>query len=172
MSNPSQRIILTGFMGAGKTTVAESIASLLDCQMIDLDALIVGREGKTISAIIDKYGEAKFREIETRNLIDALQFKNARVIALGGGTWTIEQNRTLIEEEKCTTVWLDAPFELCWQRINNENELRPLARVQDKTKRLYDLRRSSYALAKLRVEVTKDKGSEELSTEILALLSS
>jgi len=170
MNKPSRRIVLTGFMGAGKTVVAESLASHFDCRMVDLDALIAGREGRPIAAIIDSDGEARFREMESRALVDALEFKAARVIALGGGTWTLENNRVLIEEQDCLTVWLDAPFDLCWRRICSEGNLRPLARDKEKTRQLYELRRSSYALAKLRIEVDSDVDIEELTTRIIGEL--
>lgn len=167
MSKPSRRIVLTGFMGAGKTSVAEALASQFDCRMIDLDALIAGREGRSNTAIIDEDGEARFREMEARALLDALQFRDAHIIALGGGTWTLEHNRELIGEHNCFTVWLDAPFALCWQRIDNEDNLRPLARDQEETKRLYDLRQGSYALAMLRVGVTRDDDIEDLAAGII-----
>lgn len=167
MNKPSRRIVLTGFMGAGKTAVAESLSTRLDCRMIDLDALIAGREGRSIATIIDEDGEVRFREIETRALLDALEFKVAHVIALGGGTWTLERNRMHIEEHDCFTVWLDAPFELCWRRISNEGNLRPFARDQVKTKALYGARKASYALATLRVAVAPDNSVEELTARII-----
>lgn len=170
MNKLTQRIVITGFMGAGKTTVAESLAAYFDCRMVDLDALIAGREGRSIASIIDEEGEAKFREIETRALLDALEYKDAWVIALGGGTWPIEQNRELIGKYDCLTVWLDAPFELCWQRITNDGNLRPLARHQVKAQELYDQRQVSYALAMLRVEVVKENSIEELTKKIITEL--
>ena len=170
MSKPSRRIVLTGFMGAGKTTVAESLAFRFNCNMVDLDALIAGREGRPIATIIEEDGEARFREIETHALLDTLEYKDAHVIALGGGTWTLERNRELIGGYDCFTVWLDAPFELCWERIANEDNSRPLARDQVKTHQLYDLRRVSYELAMLRVEVAKENSAEDLSERIIEAL--
>jgi shikimate kinase len=170
MIEPSRRIVLTGFMGAGKSTVAESLASHFDCRMIDLDALIAGRDGRSITDIIDEDGEPRFREIETRALHDALEYKNAQVIALGGGTWTLEHNRALIESYDCFTVWLDAPFELCWKRITSQGNLRPFARDEEKTRQLYDLRVPSYSQALLRAEVTVDRSIEDLTSIIIELL--
>ncbi|MBC7908882.1 MAG: AAA family ATPase, partial [Pyrinomonadaceae bacterium] len=124
MKEALPRIILTGFMCAGKTTVAHALARRLDCRLIDLDEFIATREGRSISAIISEDGEAKFREVETRALQDALEESAARIIALGGGAWTLERNRAALAEHDCMTVWLDAPFELCWQRIMNDSSLR------------------------------------------------
>jgi shikimate kinase len=168
MNKPSQRIVLTGFMGAGKTVVAKSLAARLKCRMIDLDDCIVEREGRVISAIIEDDGEESFRELETRALVDALQDKDAIVIALGGGAWTREQNRKLIAENDGLTVWLNAPFDLCWQRIVSEDNPRPLARDKEDTRRLYDLRRTDYALALLRIEVTPDDSIGDVVEKIIA----
>ena len=82
----------------------------------------------------------------------------------------LERNRELIGGYDCFTVWLDAPFELCWERIANEDNSRPLARDQVKTHQLYDLRRVSYELAMLRVEVAKENSAEDLSERIIEAL--
>lgn len=154
-------------MGAGKTVVAECLASRLNCRMIDLDGYIVEREGREISTIIEVDGEERFRELETRALADALQDKDATVIALGGGAWIREQNRTLIAESDGLSVWLDASFDLCWQRIVSEDNPRPLARDKDDTRRLYDSRRESYALALLRIEVTASDSVDDVAARII-----
>ena len=92
---------------------------------IDLDHFIATREGRTPQQIIDEDGEARFRQLETSALRDVLLDDSVYVVALGGGAWTVEQNRALINEHDGFTVWLDAPFQLCWQRIR---AAAPLAR--------------------------------------------
>jgi shikimate kinase len=166
MSTTSRRIFIIGFMGAGKTTVASALARLADCGMIDLDSFITEREGRTPQQFINEDGEAHFREIESSALRAALEDEAARVVALGGGTWTLEQNRMLIAEHGGFTVWLDAPFELCWRRIKRGRSLRPLARDHEQAHRLYDERRSLYALAALHVQVTAERSAEDIVTEI------
>src|SRR2546428_128864 len=110
-------IIIVGFMGGGKTTVARAVAQRMGREMMDLDSFVTEREGRTPAEIIEEDGEPAFREIETHALRDALKMDDARVIALGGGAWTIEANRALFAQRDCLSVWLDAPFELCWERI-------------------------------------------------------
>jgi shikimate kinase len=168
------RIVITGFMGAGKTTVARALASLLACEALDLDDFITGREGRTPRALIDEEGEAAFREIESRSLGMALETKAARVIALGGGAWTIERNRAAIEAERdCFIVWLDAPFELCWERVGtaagDDDCGRPLARERARALSLYDLRRKLYGLADARVEVGAEDEARVLAERVLTL---
>src|SRR5437773_404462 len=108
----SRRIVIVGFMGCGKTTVAKTLARQMGCTMIDLDSFITEREGRSPAEIIAQDGESLFREIETRALGDALENGDSRVIALGGGAWTVEANRALIARHDCSSVWLDASFEL------------------------------------------------------------
>src|SRR5436190_1736972 len=81
-----RRIVLVGFMACGKTTVGEGLARQLECSFIDLDSQITESQGRSPAQIIKADGEAVFREIETLALRDVLQNRDARVIALGGGT--------------------------------------------------------------------------------------
>lgn len=168
MSVSNRRIFITGFMGAGKTTVAASLARRLNCRMIDLDRFITAREGRTPQQIIDEDGEARFREIETSALREVLETEGETyVVALGGGAWTIEQNRLLITEREGFTVWLDASFELCWQRIRSSGgDARPLARDREKARRIYHKRRPIYALATLHVRATKERSAHDKAMEI------
>jgi shikimate kinase len=171
MNTRAQAIIITGFMGAGKTTVAIALSRKLRCSMIDLDSFIAERMGRTPQAIIDEDGEQRFREIESQLLRDALENQHARIIALGGGTWTISDNRALINALGGFTVWLDAPFKVCWRRIKNESSSRPLAREFDGARELYDRRRAFYDEAMLRIEVSEDKSADAIAVEIIAALS-
>lgn len=165
--NPRGRpIVITGFMGAGKTTVAAALAERLNRRMIDLDRFIAEREGRTAQMIIDEDGEPRFRELETDALRAALK-TDVGVIALGGGTWTIERNRTLIAEHTPNTVWLDAPFELCWRRIESATHTRPLARDPIKARALYDARSALYGQTMLRIEVSADKDAVSIAAEIV-----
>jgi shikimate kinase len=171
MSEPKQPIIITGFMGAGKTTVALALAERLGCGMIDLDRFIEQREARTIRAIIDEDGEPRFREIESEALRDALEIDGAQIIALGGGTWTIERNRALIHEHHGYTIWLDAPFELCWRRIESGIDARPLARERVEARTLYDERRKLYSQANLRVKVNDNRSAQAIAEVIVRALS-
>src|SRR5438128_6320755 len=166
------RIVIVGFMGCGKTTVGRALAQRLGCEMIDLDSFITEREGRTPAEIIEEDGEPAFREIETHALRDALKMDDARVIALGGGAWTIEANRTLVAQHDCLSVWLDAPFELCWERITSSGDtLRPLAPDRESARKLYDSRRSGYQLAKLRIAQDRASEADELVSTIVKALS-
>jgi shikimate kinase len=163
----NRRIVILGFMACGKTTVAHEVARELNCQFVDLDCFITDRERRSPAEIIPADGEETFREVETLALRDVLQDKDAHVIALGGGTWSTPANRTLIALYDCETVWLDAPFELCWERIKSGNTARPLAPDRAAAQERFDSRRMDYQLAEKQIAVTKGVTATDIAKEIL-----
>jgi shikimate kinase len=166
----NQKIAIIGFMGTGKTTVAHELALRLNFPAVDLDAMVTSSEGRSPKEIIEEDGENTFREIETRTLLEVLMEGRARIIAVGGGAWTIAQNRKLMAEHETFTVWLDAPFELCWKRIAAGPELRPLARSREMAERLYSERRPIYELADVRVEVSDNESAEEIAAKVANII--
>jgi shikimate kinase len=166
-------VVITGFMGAGKTTVGRALARLLGETFIDLDDAVKELEGRGPRELIDEEGEDYFREAETRALRRVLERGEARVVATGGGAWTLARNRALVAGHGCLSVWLDAPFELCLRRIEDEGarESRPFARDAERARALYEQRLEAYRLADLRVPVAPGAGAEELAAEIAAALN-
>ena len=165
-----RQIVIVGFMGTGKTTVARELARKLNCSAVDLDQLITTQNGRSPGKIIEQDGENRFREIETQLLREVLKKERARIIAVGGGAWTIAANRELIAAGGAFTVWLDAPFELCWERIEAGREGRPLARSRELAERLYVERQLVYELAAVRVQVSAGESVSETATKILRAL--
>ena len=111
-----RRLILTGFMGAGKTTVGRLLAARLGWEFLDLDTLIETRAGMTVPAVFAAHGEAHFRRLESQSLAAALG-RNHIVLTLGGGAPEVLTNRLLIEQTPGTaTVFLDAPFSVLFDR--------------------------------------------------------
>jgi shikimate kinase len=165
-----QRILITGFMGSGKTTVAREVARQLNCGWVDLDNLITKQERRTPGEIIERQGEEKFREAETEMLRQVLSTSSERVIAAGGGVWTIADNRELIAEHEALAVWLDTPFALCWQRIQGGGD-RPLARSRAAAQKLYDARLPIYQTAGVRIVVDDSQTAEDVAKAIIAALS-
>lgn len=167
------RVVITGFMGAGKTTVGRALANLLGEPFIDLDDAVRELEGRGPRELIDEEGEDYFREAETRALRDVLERGEARVVATGGGAWTLARNRALVAEHGGLSVWLDAPFDLCLQRIDTEGarDARPFARDTERARRLYAERLAAYQQADLRVHVTTGAAAEELAAQIADALN-
>jgi len=160
------RIAITGFMGVGKSSVARHLSQMLKFRRVDLDAVIEKREDRTIAEIIDKEGEAKYREIETASLREVLAANDARILSLGGGTWTIEQNRELLKQHGFTSVWLEASFDHCWRNITFGRKDRPLARDKKVTRRLFDERQKIYCLAEWHFIVRPDFTSYEVARKM------
>jgi shikimate kinase len=163
-------IVIAGFMGSGKTTVARALASLLGCEAFDLDESIARAEQRSPKEIIEQDGEDKFREIETCTLSELLKRQAAGVVALGGGTWTIPANRKLLAERSAITIWLDAPFELCWNRIEASRQRRPLAPSEEAARKRYQQRLDVYGLADHRIEINVNDSAEEIAKTAASIL--
>lgn len=147
MSNFEQKIVLTGFMGVGKSSVARHLAFLLGCERIDLDYYIESAQQRSIAEIIQSEGEKRFREIETENLRAILRENYAPIFSLGGGAWTIAENRRLIKDYHYTSVWLESSFDHCWQNIRLSRKERPLAQNKPQARKLFSDREKYYCLA-------------------------
>lgn len=165
MERSQTKTVLTGFMGVGKSTVARHLSYMLKCGRIDLDEFIEAVENRRIAEIIKAEGEARFREIETANLKKVLE-TDAKIIALGGGAWTIEENRKLIKARACTTIWLESTFEHCWQNIKFSSRERPLAKNKRRARKLFEEREKFYCLADWHYIVKPELNSFELAKKI------
>ena len=122
-ARPASRIVLTGFMGSGKSTVGPLLAAELGWTFIDLDTEIEQRAGMSVPQIFSEKGEAAFRKEETAALVAVLG-RTRTVIALGGGAPETLGNRLLLEQTPATAiVYLAAPFatlaERCGQQSTN-----------------------------------------------------
>jgi len=166
----TRRIVILGFMGCGKTTVGEELARQLKCGFVDLDSFISSREGRSVADIITRDGEGTFRELETLALRDVLHNRQVHVIALGGGTWTTPANRTIIALYDSTSVWLDVPFDICWERIRSHPQVaRPMATDRETAETRYLSRRSLYELSQVHVAIA-ELPPDAIATEIIRLL--
>ena len=111
-----RRLVLTGFMGAGKSTIGRLLAARLNWTFLDLDAHLEARTGATIPQLFERHGEAHFRRLESTALASALG-RDHTVLALGGGTPEELTNRLLLEQTPATfTIFLDAPFPTLFDR--------------------------------------------------------
>ena len=93
-----KRIILTGYMGSGKTTVGRALAKELDLPFYDLDWYIESRMRKKVSEIFAEQGEEGFRRIERNMLHEVAEFENV-VISCGGGTPCFFDNMDYLNQQ-------------------------------------------------------------------------
>ena len=122
------RIFLTGYMGAGKTTLGRALAAEMDIPFIDLDHYIEKRHCKTIAQLFAEKGEEGFREIERRMLHEVGEFEDV-IISTGGGTPCFFDNIEYLNAQG-TTVYLDVPVERLHIRLSIAKAKRPL--IKDK----------------------------------------
>ena len=155
-------------MACGKTTVGPLLAEKLGRPFIDLDVLIAAQAGCTIFEMVRQQGEAAFRALETDTLLRIAQGEPA-VIAPGGGAITIEANRAAMRHYGLT-LWLDTPFEVCWQRIVNEGATRPLAPDETTARARYESRLPLYQASDLRLGINPNDSPEMTAENALALL--
>ena len=121
-----RRLVLTGFMGVGKSTVGLLLAERLRWQFLDLDRYIEERAGATVPQLFAREGEPGFRRLESTALASALRRTEA-VLALGGGTPDSLTNRLLLEQTPGTLVlFLDAPFSTLFDRCMLQSIDRPV----------------------------------------------
>ena len=146
-------IYLVGFMGSGKSTIGRLLAHRLGWSFFDMDHEIEAAEGATIREIFETRGEPEFRRIETAILGQHISWiENGRpsVLALGGGAFAREGNRTLVGD-RGITVWLDCPFEIVERRAAYAAALKSLA-----AEALYHERLEAYRFADIHIAITGD----------------
>ena len=119
-----RRIILIGYMGAGKTTVGKALAKELHMSFYDLDWYIESRMHKTVKAIFDERGEAGFRKIEHNMLHEVAEFEDV-IISCGGGTPCFFDNIDYMNRQG-ETVYLKATPEVLYGHLKMGKTIRPL----------------------------------------------
>ena len=157
MNNRHQlkRIVLIGFMGAGKTTVGEEVARRLGLNFFDLDEEVVARACfESVREIFEVCGEAFFRNREAEVLTDLLRHEGV-VVATGGGVVSNDLATPDLEEaaRRGEIVYLKARFETLVDRVGGDPG-RPLFQDFDKARTLFETRQEKYSsFASLTVQV-------------------
>lgn len=126
-ANPAPgAIVLIGFMGSGKSSVARLLAHYLKREAVDLDKVIEQMTGKPVAHLFATQGEAAFRALETQALQAAVQ--TSRIVATGGGVPTQASNRALLQQAPpgTTVVYLKAQPRTLAARIRRQPGKRPL----------------------------------------------
>jgi len=163
-----KNIILIGFMGVGKGSVARETVAMSSYMTVDTDDLIESMQNKKIKKIFEDKGEKYFRKLEKDVALWLENSVKNTLISTGGGFYKVENLKKI-----GTIVLLDAPFEKILKRIqdhpNAKRKLakRPLLQDLQKAKELYELRRPEYLkVADIVIDVS-DKPLTKIAKEIL-----
>lgn len=157
-------LVFVGFMGAGKSTAARSASDALGRPLVDIDAEIERAEGRTIPEFFAAEGEAAFRALEERTILEVLaRADDGTPVALGGGALGSAAVREALKRH--TVCWLEIDEATAWRRAKRSE--RPLARDKDGFSRLYAERLPIYETA---ADVFLPQGGRSFMTRIAARL--
>jgi shikimate kinase len=157
-------------MASGKSTVGPVLAAKLNRDFIDLDRVIESKVGCAIVDLIARDGEERFRRIETETLREVAS-QSAAIIAPGGGAITRAENRELMAQLGIT-LWLDAPFELCWRRIQKDGATRPLAPNETAARTRYEQRLALYQQSAVHIPIGETHSPEDIAEIAIRRLAS
>ena len=166
-----QNIMLIGFMGTGKSTIAKELSKTLGMDHVEMDQMITKRENMEISNIFDKFGQEYFRDLES-NLLTEIQMKTGQIVSCGGGVALRPKNIERMKS-KAIVVLLTASPEVIFERVQNETS-RPILNDHmnvEYIRELNEKRKGSYlAAADIMIE-TDGKSIIEISKEIIEKVS-
>jgi shikimate kinase len=170
-SNPAsspRRIVLTGFMGSGKSTVGPLIAARLNWRFIDVDDVIEAEAGAAISNIFAEYGEADFRDREHAT-IARLASEDHLILALGGGAIERSDTRELLLNATGTLlVHLEVDLQTTLQRCGGTEHTRPILADQANLAARYQRRLPLYRTAHVSIRADDETPSQLAEAVLLA----
>lgn len=171
-----KKIILLGYMGSGKTTIASKVAAVLKKKHVDLDKLIEKNEGKTINSIFQTKGEIYFRKIEHEVFKNLMQSQDDFVLSVGGGTPCYGNNHLFLKGRNVVSIYLKTSIEELFKRLLPSKAARPLIAQMNENelkefiaKHLFD--RSYYYHQAEYLISTDNKSEKEVVQEIIKLLT-
>lgn len=165
-----KRIVLMGFMGAGKSTIGRELAEKLSWPLIDTDAYIEKEQGRSIADIFEKDGEQAFRGMETVLLRRLAESEEKFVLSIGGGMPVREENRALLRRIG-EVIYLETSKEEIIRRVSGDTT-RPLLQggaLEEKVTSLMNARETIYLETSHNRVKTDGKTVRELAEEIINL---
>lgn len=169
------KIILVGYMGVGKTSLAKKIASKVGISCYDLDEIIEKSENSSVESIFKNKGEIYFRKMEHQLFKNFVEKENHFILSLGGGTPCYANNHIFLQNEDIISIYLKASIGTLTEKLKNKREKRPLIKnlavdeLQEYiAKHLFD-RSFYYQQSKITV-VVDGKSKKEVVKEILKLI--
>ncbi|MBD2211573.1 shikimate kinase [Calothrix sp. FACHB-156] len=164
-------LYLIGMMGSGKTTVGRLLAKHLGYGFVDTDDVIVQVARKSINQLFAESGEAAFRQLESDVLAQVCSFTKL-AIATGGGIVTRQENWSYLHHG--LIVWLDAPVDLLYSRLQTD-DTRPLLHDVDpreKLRSLLEQRQPLYSQADLQISIREEETPEQIAERVIEAIPS
>ncbi len=166
-----RKIILLGYMGSGKTTIANRLSKSTQIPFVDLDKSIEQRANLSINEIFEQQGEIYFRKLEHEVFVELLNTPGNLIISLGGGAPCYANNHELLNGENIVSIYLKASVDTLFERLVSNKSKRPILANKNEdemkefiAKHLFD-RSFYYNHAQYKVSVdnkTKDQASEDI----------
>ena len=171
-----KKIILLGYMGCGKSTIAQNLSKAANIPYLDLDKCIEKRANLSINEIFELHGEIHFRKLEHEMFVELLNVPEKTIIGLGGGTPCYANNHELLKGEGIVSVYLKASIDTLYNRLVYNKSKRPLIADMNEeemrefiAKHLFD--RSYYYNHALHKVVVDNKTVDKTVSDILELLA-
>lgn len=164
-----KNIVLTGFMGSGKSTVGKILARKLGRKVVDTDDVVEKTAGMSIKEVFAKFGEAYFRELERKAVKNVSKLKR-HIIITGGGVVLNKENMQNLRKNGII-VYLHAEPEVIYERVKKTDK-RPLLNVEnpiERIKLLLEFRKEFYDEHDIKVN-TSNLTPEEVADEIIEKL--
>jgi shikimate kinase len=171
-----QKVILIGYMGVGKTTIARFLAQKMNLKWVDLDKIIEEKMNLSIKELFQQKGEIYFRKIEHEVFKELVENNEKLIISTGGGTPCYANNHLLLNGDEVVSIYLQASIAVIFYRLKEAKSERPLVVNQNDenlkefiAKNLFD-RSFFYNQATFKICVDA-KTPEEITDEICQLLN-
>ena len=171
-----RKIILLGYMGCGKSTIAKTLAKIIRVPFVDLDVYIEEKAGLSVKAIFEQHGEIKFRKMEHEAFVELLSAPGDLIIGLGGGTPCYANNHELLNGENVLSVYLKASIETLFNRLVINKSKRPLIANKNEEEMkefiaMHLFERSYYYNQAQHIVSVDEKTFDETVLDILAVLA-
>jgi shikimate kinase len=171
-----KKIILLGYMGCGKSTIANKLSNCIEIPFVDLDKKIEEKANLSINAIFEKHGEIYFRKLEHQLFVELLNSPETLIIGLGGGTPCYANNHELLKENGVVAIYLKASIDTLFNRLSLNKSKRPLIADKNDSEMkefiaIHLFERSFYYNQARYKVVVDDKTIDEVVEDIITILA-